>query len=231
MLEIACFNASSAIAASKSGADRIELCANYASGGVTPTAETLLQVRNATSLPIHVMIRSRAGDFSYSDSEYETMKKSITEFKSRSLANGFVFGIQNPDDKTVDVKRCTELAELADPLPCVFHRAIDGTPDLDDAVEAVISCGFKSILTSGGMPDAVQGAARVAELQARFGNRIAIILGGGIRSGNVGELVGKTGVPWVHSAAIVGGGEDVDVLEVERLGEIVRESTQNASKV
>lgn len=148
------------------------------------------------------------------------MRQSIIDFKPH--ADGFVFGILNSDDKTVDVTLCKELVKLAAPLLCVFHRAIDGTPDLDEAVEAVIDCGFGGILTSGGMPDAVQGAARVAELQDKFGGRIAIILGGGIRSKNVKELLKKTCVPWVHSAAITLRNEEVDVDEVERLSKIIQ---------
>ena len=44
MLEIACFNAASAIAASKHGAARIELCAGYAIGGTTPSLEDVHQL-------------------------------------------------------------------------------------------------------------------------------------------------------------------------------------------
>jgi copper homeostasis protein len=87
MLEIACFNAPSAIAAAKAGASRIELCADYAAGGVTPILSTLHSIReeldassNRTSpdespssshdrVPINVMIRPRGGDFTYSTAE------------------------------------------------------------------------------------------------------------------------------------------------------------------
>jgi copper homeostasis protein len=50
MLEIACFSPASAIAAAKAGADRIELCADYAAGGVTPSLSALQGVRKESTL-------------------------------------------------------------------------------------------------------------------------------------------------------------------------------------
>lgn len=91
MLEIACFNTPSAIAAAKAGADRIELCANYAAGGVTPTLASLHGIRNATAIPINVMIRPRAGDFDYTLAEFDKMRDDILLFKP--VASGCVFGM------------------------------------------------------------------------------------------------------------------------------------------
>ena len=44
------------------------------------------------------MIRPRGGDFTYSESEFETMKKEISQF-SEVEADGFVFGILTKDQK------------------------------------------------------------------------------------------------------------------------------------
>ena len=221
MLEIACFDTSSAVAAAKAGASRIELCANYAAGGVTPSITSLSSIREATTIPINVMIRPRAGDFNYTLEEFTQMKADIELFKPSS--NGFVFGILHPKD-SVDEVRNKELVELAAPLPCTFHRAIDETLVLDEAVNAIVECGFKSILTSGGMKNAVEGAERVALLQAKFGSQITFILGGGVRSTNVEQLKRRTGVQWVHSAAITKAGEEVDEEEVRKLQKALRNS-------
>lgn len=219
MLEIACFNSSSAIAAAKAGADRIELCANYAAGGVTPSLASLPSIREASTILINIMIRPRAGDFIYTKEEFAQMKVEVGLFKP--LASGFVFGILDPDNH-VDEGRNSELVDLAAPLPCTFHRAIDEVQDIDEAVNAVIRCGFKSILTSGRMKNAIEGAEKVALLQANLGSQIIFILGGGIRSMNVERLIRKTNVHWVHSAAITKPGEDVDAEEVRKLQEILR---------
>lgn len=214
MLEIACFNASSAIVAAKSGADRIELCDNYAAGGLTPSIVSFPKIRAETTIPINVMIRPRTGDFNYSPAEFEQMKLDMESFKS--YASGFVFGILDSANR-VDKARNRELIELATPLPCTFHRAIDDVGNLNEAMETVISCGFTSILTSGGMKNAVEGAERVAELQRMYGKRIQLILGGGVRNTNVAELKRKTGVEWFHSAAITKPGEEVDQEEAIKI--------------
>ena len=45
LLEICVFNTATAIAAENAGADRIELCENYANGGTTPSYGYLKTVR------------------------------------------------------------------------------------------------------------------------------------------------------------------------------------------
>lgn len=234
MLEIACFNAPSAIKAAKAGADRIELCADYSAGGVTPALSTLQSIRQELDtssqhtstngsasashdkIPINVMIRPRGGNFAYSAAEFSQMKSNIETFKSSNTVDGFVFGILTPDNR-IDEARNRELADAASPLPCTFHRAIDEVDNLDAAVETIIDCGFTSILTSGGAKRASEGRARVAELQAKFGKRISIILGGGIRGSNALGLRNGTGVEWLHSAAITGSDEEVDEEEVRKM--------------
>lgn len=111
----------------------------------------------------------------------------------------------------------------AAPLPCTFHRAMDVVEDLDAAFETIVELGFRSVLTSGGPGDASEGVERVAELQRKYGQSIGLILGGGIRSGNVQELKRRTGVDWVHSAAITGDGEGVDGEEVKKMVALLRD--------
>lgn len=222
MLEIACFNTPSAISAAKAGADRIEVCADYLSGGITPSHDTLQQIKNETSIPINVMIRPRAGEFVYTSVEFSQMKSEIELFKP--LASGFVFGIL--DDKNyVDAQRNRQLIDLAAPLPCTFHRAIDQVPDLVEATEQVVKCGFRSILTSGGLGNAITNAHNVAELQKKIGDKISIIVGGGVRSTNAKLLKQLTNAEWYHSAAITQSGEMVDPQEVESLQTLLKHST------
>ncbi|KAF3035762.1 hypothetical protein E8E11_005046 [Didymella keratinophila] len=225
-LEIACFNAPSAILAAKAGADRIELCADYSLGGVTPSLPTLNTTRSELqelniSIPINVMIRPRGGDFTYSTAEFSQMKSNIGIFKSSNAVNGFVFGILTPDNE-IDSARNKELVDAAYSLPCTFHRAVDEVDDLDAAVQSIVKCGFTSILTSGGARSASEGRIRVAELQEKFGGRISIILGGGVRSTNALELRNDTGVEWLHSAAITGSDEEVDSQETEKMASILQ---------
>ncbi|KAF2739420.1 hypothetical protein EJ04DRAFT_310895 [Polyplosphaeria fusca] len=221
MLEIACFNSRSAIAAAKAGADRIELCADYAAGGVTPARESLQDTKQEVDIPVNVMIRPRPGDFNYSPGEYQQMRSDIQMLKEE--ADALVFGILDKDGR-VHVNRNRALVQEAAPLQCTFHRAFDQVPDLFDAAELIIECGFSSILTSGGQADAIAGASIVAELQKKYGNKISFILGGGIRSTNIEALRNRTDLEWYHSAAIVAPGELVDEDEVRKLRAILNES-------
>ena len=218
MLEIACFNPASAGTAADGGADRIELCADYAAGGVTPSFDDLIGTLKATTLPINVMIRPRGGNFVYTTLEFHQMKLELLNFKPH--ADGFVFGILD-DHNRVDEDRNRELVTMAAPLPCTFHRAFDNITDHDEAVEALVRCGFTSILTSGGNADAVSGAGEVARLQREFGNQINFIIGGGVRSTNIEALYQQTKVPWYHSAALTQPGEAADKGEVRDMQSVL----------
>ena len=80
-LEIACFNVNSAIIAQENGADRVEFCAEIAEGGTTPDIELIVEMSKELSIDIYVMVRSRGGDFVYSDQEFAEMKNTIHTFK------------------------------------------------------------------------------------------------------------------------------------------------------
>ncbi|KAF2819527.1 hypothetical protein CC86DRAFT_430248 [Ophiobolus disseminans] len=228
MLEIAVFNHASALTAASSGADRLELCADYAAGGVTPSIRTLMAIRRAVpDIPIHVMIRPRGGNFVYSAAEFERMRSDIALFST--VASGFVFGVLDANGR-VNVARNAGLVDIARPLPCTFHRAIDETPDLEEAVGMVVGCGFRSVLTSGGGRVAVDGVETVRKAQGKFGERISFVVGGGVRSGNVGALKRGTGVEWVHSAAITGEGENVDGEEVRRIQDVLKSLESDGKK-
>jgi copper homeostasis protein len=177
------------------------------------------------------MIRPRGGDFHYSAAEFEQMRLDVALFAP--LASGLVFGILDARGH-VDVARNSELVDIAAPLPCTFHRAIDEVGDLDAGLEMVVACGFRSVLLSGGTKTAEEGMERVRVLQEKFGGRVCLVLGGGVRNGNVERLKRGTGVEWVHSAAINGEGEEVDGEEVRRLKGVLegmqREKQNDVSK-
>lgn len=214
-LEIACFKVESAIIAQQNGADRVELCFNMNLGGISPSLDMVETVRAELSIDLYVMVRPRGGNFVYSEEEFEQMKKEIKLFKNRNV-DGFVFGILNKDD-SIDKERNIELVALAHPLPCTFHRAFDVVKNVNQSLESVIECGFKTILTSGQQKNVVEGIAVLAELVKKADNRIAIMPGGGLRSTNIKSLIEKTGAGFYHSSAIVDSGEIANAKEVKLL--------------
>lgn len=215
ILEIACFNLESCLIAQKAGANRIELCENYSEGGLTPSQHLIQEARQKLKIDLFVMIRPRAGNFVYSDDEFEQMKKQIL-FCKENKCDGFVFGILTSENK-VDVKKCKELVDLAKPLPSTFHRAFDEIKDSEAALEELINCGFKRILTSGKQKTALEGADLILKLSKLAKNRITLIAGGGIRSANIQELNKKTGLKEFHSAAIMNNDFIASELEIKNI--------------
>lgn len=200
MLEIACFEITSAETALRSVADRIEFCAEQQLGGITPNIDEFRYLKSVYRKPIYVMIRPKGGDFYYSDLEFEVMKKDLLQLK-KSGADGFVFGILNSGN-TIDIHRNKVLVDLAGDIPCTFHRAFDRTPDLDAAIKHLIDIGFKAVLTSGGKSSAMEGKENLRNLIEKYGSQIEILVGGGVRSGNISELKNFTKGTHFHSSAI-----------------------------
>ncbi|MGH1516176.1 copper homeostasis protein CutC [Chryseobacterium sp. JK1] len=211
-IEIACFNSESAMIAFENGADRIELCDGLSEGGTTPDFTITQQLRKKIDIPVFVMIRPRGGDFTYSESEFEQMKSDLVHLKTLQV-DGFVFGILDKNDG-VNIEQNKTLVELAAPLPCTFHRAFDRARTLEDSLEKVIQCGFKTILTSGQKPNVSEGKENLKKLVEQSNGRIEILVGGGLRSSNIDELRGFTKANYFHSSAITDGGNYANPAEV-----------------
>jgi len=77
LVEVCANSLESALNAEKAGADRIELCSELGVGGITPSYGLLKSVKKNISIPVHVLIRPRSGDFTYSDREFDIMKDNI----------------------------------------------------------------------------------------------------------------------------------------------------------
>ena len=214
-LEIACFNLESAIISQANGADRVELCNGLAVGGTTPDFEMVKQAREQLDIDLYVMIRPRGGNFVYTDEEFQRMQADIVALKKLNV-DGFVFGILK-EDYTVNQEQNKVLVDLAKPIPCTFHRAFDETDFPFHALEQIIDCGFKTILTSGQAQNVSEGIAQLANLVSKADNRIIIMPGGGLRSSNIEQIQQITKAVFYHSSAITDGSEIASTTEVQAL--------------
>lgn len=198
LLEICCGSADDVIEAARGGADRVELNSNLFQGGLTSSLGTLQVVKRHVSIPVMTMIRPRAGGFCYTDVEYETMRADARALLAAG-ADGLVFGFLHPDG-TVDETRTREMVALCEGRPCVFHRALDVTPDWKRALDALIRLGVTRVLTSGQASDVFFALETIAEMVRFAGNAIEILPGAGITLENVRRVVEATGCRQVHLA-------------------------------
>lgn len=207
-VEICCGNLASVLAAKEGGAQRIELCSGLAEGGLTPSYG-LIKAAVESGIPeVNVLIRPRPGDFLYSEEEIKLMVDDIKKAIEIG-ASGIVIGVLTADGD-IDVAACRRLIEAANFAAEVyhkskphitFHRAFDVSRDAKESLEAVVSLGIDTLLTSGMAPTSVKGTPMLKKLVALAGGRVAIMAGAGINPSNVADIVAATGVDAIHSTA------------------------------
>ncbi|MDI9365406.1 MAG: copper homeostasis protein CutC [Flavobacterium sp.] len=198
LLEVPVFNINSAIIAANNGADRLELCENYANGGTTPSYGVLKMVREKVNIPVNVLIIPTGGDFVYTAIEFAAMQQDIFLCKELGF-NGVVLGVLLPDGN-IDVARTKALVQLAYPMQVTFHRAFDRCINPYKGLEDIISCGCNCILTSGQKAEVVAGKNLLQELVALAKDRIIIMPGGGVKSSNVQHLISTTNAKEYHAS-------------------------------
>ena len=198
LLEVCIASVEDALAARDGGADRIELNAGLALGGLTPSVGMLKEVRQAVDLPLVAMIRPRPGGFCYSAREFAVMQRDIDTALEQG-ADGIVFGILR-EDGTINDVRCRQLVEQAAGREAVFHRAFDFAPDASVALAQLADLGIRRVMTSGGQATALAGAERIASLVGQAADKIEILPAGNINAANISALIARTGCRQVHAS-------------------------------
>lgn len=144
-----------------------------------------------------MLIRPRTGDFVYSVEEIETILEDIEAARELGV-DGIVTGALTPEGR-IAIAETRAFVEAAGGLPVTFHRAFDRVANPSQALEELIDIGVWRILTSGGKSTALDGADAIAKLVNQARDRITIVAGGGIREGNVREVIERTRAKEVHS--------------------------------
>ena len=186
--------------------DRIELCSALPLGGLTPSFGLLkqaakLQIENP-SCQIFVLIRPRHGDFLYSEEEFACILEDIQSVKDLGF-KGVVVGALTKEGR-IDLEKNQKMLQVARPMSITFHKAIDRTKDITEAVKDLVSLGYDRVLSSGGKKTALEGVETLKEMEKITEGRLKILVGGGVRSSNFFELITKlgTGDFEFHSAAL-----------------------------
>lgn len=197
LLEACTDSCASCRAAALGDADRLELCAHLAIGGVTPSPVLFKQVKRICGIRIHVLIRPRFGDFLYTEEEMEQMCEEIQIFREMG-ADGIVIGALTPDGD-LDTEKLGRLMDCAGGMNITLHRAFDMTRDPYQSLDTAIRLGFGTILTSGQEADALAGSVLLGELYRQAAGRIDIMAGCGVRKENIRAIYGETGILCYHT--------------------------------
>lgn len=198
-VEVCVSSVASARRAEQAGADRLELCAELAVGGVTPSPGLLQAVREAVRIPVHVLIRPRSGDFVYDEATFAQMVRDIAfcrELGFEGIATGCLLA-----GGRLDQGGMRELANAARGLHLTFHRAFDRLRDWTTALPELEALGVDTILSSGQAPTALEGLPELEKIARQ--TRCGLMPGGGIRPGNARAFTGK-GFEAIHLSGLPG---------------------------
>ena len=208
-LELAVENADGVRLAAAVGAARVELCAALAqTEGITPSLGMVEQACGI-GLPVHVLVRPRPGNFTYSSEELDVIERDAAAALAAGAA-GVVVGVLGADggpDVTA-LRRLVARARQSNPsAEITFHRAFDAAlaagVDPAGALSRLQQAGVDRVLTSGGSPDCAAGLSvlgRLVVLGRTHAPSVQIMAGGGVTLDLVPSLL-DAGVHAVHTSA------------------------------
>ena len=193
ILEVCVDSIESAKAAIEGGADRLELCANLVIGGTTPSLVLFQRIKEICSIPIHVLIRPRYGDFCYTQNEISIMTDEIKMFKDTG-ADGVVIGALNPDG-SLDMENMLKLCNIAKPMSITLHRAFDVCSNPYETLNKAKDLGVNTILTSGQKDKCIDGIDLINKLTD---SQVDIMIGGGVNADVISKFISATKVTSFH---------------------------------
>ena len=200
ILEIAVHSFQSALAAQEGGADRIELCIALQTGGLSPDPGLLHLVMESISLPVHVLIRPRVGDFVYDSYEFKTMLR-LVEICRDSEVDGVVIGCLTSDGQ-IHSDQIRKIKDVSGDLDLTFHRAIDVCTNVLGALDLLREVGFDRVLTSGQSVTAWQGRQMIRKMMEHIaGSQLVIMPGAGVNASNIAQILSETGCQEIHGSA------------------------------
>lgn len=173
---------------------RVELCQQLEIGGITPSIG--LQEYSKNTIETHVLIRPRGGDFFYNSAEKEVMLKDIQFSRSIGM-HGFVVGALD-EQNDLDETFLKDAIRYAGANPVTFHKAFDEVENWENSLEKLIELGFRRILTSGQALSASEGIEQLIKMKKLAKNRIEIMVGGGVNSGNIYDIKTKVEPDAIH---------------------------------
>jgi len=201
ILEVIALDAKDAEAAQAGGAHRLELVADMAADGLTPSIATFKDVRSATDLPIRVMLRDVD---SFAPGDLRQLRRRARDLREAG-ATEFVLGFLDAENEIDEGVTLNLLAEL-EGCAWTFHRALDNSKDILRSWAAVKALGCDTVLAAGspkGVDDGIETLKELARQESP-----TLLVGGGLKQHHVAELL-AAGVTGFHvGSAVRPGGWD-----------------------
>ncbi|MGW8886594.1 copper homeostasis protein CutC [Streptomyces sp. NPDC055749] len=196
VLEVIALDAEDAVAAQAGGADRLELVADMAADGLTPSRETFAEIRAAVDIPLRVMLRVADG---FAAGDIGVLVEKAHEMRSAG-AEEFVLGFLDEEGHP-DLVAVERLVAELDGCRWTFHRAIDRAPDRDGLRKALADLpGLDTYLTAGAATGVDDGIPTLLAEAARAGSpgyEPQLLVGGGLRLDHLPRLL-AAGIDAVH---------------------------------
>jgi copper homeostasis protein len=178
--------------------NRVEVCSALELGGLTPSAGLIRQCVKYAE--VHVLIRPRAGHFTYNPDEVAIMMRDIRE-AAKQGARGVVIGaLKKGNSLDLDTIERMFIQATNLGLEVTMHRAFDFVTSPNQALDQLIKIGIHRLLTSGQKGTAIEGIDTIRSLVKQSNGRIQIMAGSGVNNRNCVELKG-TGIHALHFSA------------------------------
>jgi copper homeostasis protein len=191
-----CVSSLEAIALAKElKVDRVEVCQNLESGGLTPSV-SLVESAIDSGLKTHVLIRPRVGGFIYSESELELILREISFFNKMGV-HGVVIGALLPDHM-INQSFIKLVRKEFPELDITFHKAFDDTTDWKSSIDVLVDAGINRILSSGWETHVIKGMSTLKLMFEYAQGRIEILPGGGLNENNIDFFVKNIQPEWIH---------------------------------
>lgn len=210
VLEVIALGVEDAVAAQAGGADRLELVADIAADGLTPSVETFAGIRAAVDIDLRVMLRSADG---FAVGDLGQVVRTAREMRAAG-ADEFVLGFLDAYGG-VDREAVERVVDVLDGCPWTFHRAIDHAADRDAVRKQLADLpGLDTYLTAGsaaGVDDGLPVLLAEAARRGEPGYTRRLLVGGGLGLEHVPTLR-AAGVDAFHvGSAVRPGGWDSPV--------------------
>ncbi|WP_439662951.1 copper homeostasis protein CutC [Lentzea sp. HUAS TT2] len=195
ILEVIALDVKDAVAAQAGGADRLELVADMASDGLTPSVATFKEVQSAVDIPVRVMLRDATG---FAPANLKLLRRQAWELREAG-ATEFVLGFLDAEGEIDEGVTLNLVAEL-EGCAWTFHRALDNSADVFRSWEVVKTLGCDTVLAAGSAKGVEDGIENLKKLVGQAPP--ALLVGGGLQARHVPELL-AAGVSGFHVGSAV----------------------------